>query len=98
MSFNIFEHEGKYFQFPYLYLCKYCDLGKYDESKDCTLDSENKILFGETVKNICRGLFLSNHPWLALVTCGYMSLLALLNSLFDLPQGDSIFLTLSSHS
>lgn len=49
-------------------------------------------------QNICRGLFLSNHPWLALVTCGCMSLLALLNFPFDLPQGDFIFLALSSHS
>lgn len=65
-------------------------------SKDCIVDSENKILFEVTVKNICRGLFLSSHPWLALVTCGYMSLLALLNFLFDLPQGDSILLILSS--
>lgn len=65
-------------------------------SKDCIVDSENKILFEVTVKNICRGLFLSSHPWLALVTCGYMSLLALLNFLFDLRQGDSILLILSS--
>lgn len=96
VSFIIFE--GKYFQFPYLYLCKNCDLGKYDKSKDCIVDSENKILLGESVKNICRGLFLSNHPWLALVTSGYMSLLALLKSLFDLSQGNSILLTLSSNS
>ena len=76
----------------------HCDLGKFDESKDCIVDSKNKILFGVTVKNICRGLFLSNHPWLALVTCGYMSLLAPLRFPFDLSQGDSILLTLSSHS
>lgn len=85
-------------QVLYLCLCEYCDLGKYDESKDCIVDSENKILFGVTVKIICRGLFLCNHPWLALVTCSYMSLLALLNFLFHLPQGDSILMTLSTHS
>lgn len=94
----MFQHEGKHFQSLYLYLCEYCDLGKHDESKDCIVDSENKVLFGVTVKNIYRGLFLSNHPWHALVTCGYMSLLALLNFLFDLPQSDSILLTLSSQS
>lgn len=65
-------------------------------SKDCIVDSENKILFEVTIKNICRGQFLSSHPWLALMTCGYMSLLALLNFLFDLSQGDSILLILSS--
>lgn len=95
---KFFEREGRDFQFLYLYVCEYCDLEKYDESKDYIVNSENTILFGVTVRNICRGLFLSNHPWLALVTCVYMFLLALLNFFFDLLQGDPTVLALSNHS
>lgn len=85
------------FNFHIYIYARNCDLGKYDKSKDCIVDSENKIYLESLSKISAGGYFCLTILVSALAWRPHVSL-ALLKSLFDLSQGNSILLTLSSNS